>query len=72
MNVRYHGYLDGIREAYVNVDGQDYLIKKATFEKFSHCIGSAKWLTEEIEFFAYEVIVKKGLTNSEYFEKVTK
>lgn len=72
MDIQYHGYLDGIRDAYINVDGQDYLIKKATFEKFSYCKGNAKWFTEAIEYFAYKEILENGLTNNEYFEKVAK
>ena len=55
----------------VIVDGQYYLVKKATFEKFSNC-SSAKCLVESIECFAYEEIVKNGLTCNEYFERVAK
>lgn len=70
MSIRFHGYLDGIGASYVNVDGQDYLIKKETFEKFSYCNGNAKWLTEAIECFAYEEIIENGLKSKEYFDTV--
>jgi len=71
VHIEFHGCLGGNRGSYVNVDGQDYLVKKATFEKFNHYING-KCLVEAIEQFAYEEIVKKGLTNNEYFERVTK
>ncbi|HOV27400.1 MAG TPA: hypothetical protein PK566_13730 [Pseudobacteroides sp.] len=71
MNIEFRGNLDGIGSPCVIVDGQYYLVKKATFEKFSHC-SNAKCLVESIECFAYEEIVKNGLANNEYFEKATK
>jgi hypothetical protein len=72
LNIQYHGYLDGTREAYVNVEDQDYLIKKPTFEKFSYCSSNAKWFTEAIEYFAYKEIIEKGISDNEYFEKISK
>jgi len=67
MDVEFHGYLDGSGEAYVYVEGKTYLVKKATFNKFSYCTN-AKWLVEEIELFAYKEIVEKGFECKEFFE----
>ena len=66
MNIRFHGCLVGNGDAYVNVDGIDYLVKKETFDKFNYCTNG-KWLTEEIEYFAYKEIIEKGFISDEFF-----
>lgn len=62
-----HKALCSDREAYVIVDGVRYDILPRTLSKFKNCSYGGKEYVEEIEYFAYLVLIEKSISNDEYF-----
>ena len=62
-----HKALSSDRESYVIVDGVRHDILPRTFSKFKNCSSGGKEYVEEIEYFAYLVLIEKSIPNDEYF-----
>lgn len=51
----------------IHIDGKRFDILPKTLLKFKNCSNSREYI-EAIEFFAYQVLVSKEVSNDDYFK----